>query len=441
MPLTGEFRPSVGPRARSAGPRTRCSTRPSWPRTRRTTASGRSPASRRATRSACARRTRSTSTTCCSRRCGCSTRRPTCSPSTRRSWRYLHVDEYQDTNRAQYLWVRALAATPPQPVRRRRRRPVDLLVARRRPAQHPRLRARLARHRRRQARAELPLDPADPRRRPRGRVAQHARARTRSCGPTTSGGVRIQRFEAYNEEEEAEWIARQVEGLVGGRGTTLTRRADEEDARFRARDIAVMYRMNAQSRAIEESFLRYGLRYQLVGGHAVLLPARGQGRPGLPAHPALGHRQRQLRADHQRAGARHRRQDDRDAARRGRARGRHDLGRHRGGRHRRAARPRAAHAQRAGRVRDPRPAAAHPGRRAEPARAARRGPRGVRLPGDARRRLGGRRGALGEPARAARGHDPLRRPDARTTRSTACSRRRRSSPTRTRTRATPTRSR
>ena len=32
------------------------------------------------------------------------------------------------------------------------------------------------------------------------------------------------------------------------------------------RDIAVMYRMNAQSRAIEESFLRYGLRYQLIGG-------------------------------------------------------------------------------------------------------------------------------------------------------------------------------
>ena len=33
---------------------------------------------------------------------------------------------------------------PPQPVRRRRRRPVDLFVAWRRPAQHPRLRARLA---------------------------------------------------------------------------------------------------------------------------------------------------------------------------------------------------------------------------------------------------------------------------------------------------------
>jgi DNA helicase-2/ATP-dependent DNA helicase PcrA len=32
------------------------------------------------------------------------------------------------------------------------------------------------------------------------------------------------------------------------------------------RDIAVMYRTNAQSRAIEEAFLRYNIRYQLVGG-------------------------------------------------------------------------------------------------------------------------------------------------------------------------------
>jgi DNA helicase-2/ATP-dependent DNA helicase PcrA len=83
-------------------------------------------------------------------------------------------------------------------------------------------------------------------------------------------GVQIERFEADSEDEEAEWVARQVEALVGGRGaggSFLARRADEGDERrFALRDIAVMYRTNAQSRAIEEAFLRYGLRYQLVGG-------------------------------------------------------------------------------------------------------------------------------------------------------------------------------
>ena len=57
---------------------------------------------------------------------------------------------------------------PPQPRRRRRSRPVDLQVARRRPAQHPRLRARLRRRADRPARTELPLDADDPRRRVRG---------------------------------------------------------------------------------------------------------------------------------------------------------------------------------------------------------------------------------------------------------------------------------
>ena len=53
-----------------------------------------------------------------------------------------------------------------------------------------------------------------------------------------------------------------------------------------------------------------------------------------------------------------------------------------------------------------------PGRRPAAPRAAGRGPRAVGLPGDARRRLRGGRGPLGEPARAAGGHDPLRRPVA-----------------------------
>ena len=88
----------------------------------------------------------------------------------------------------------------PQPVRGRRPRSVDLQVARRRPAQHPGLRARLPRGRRRPARAQLSLDAGDPRRRLGGDCQQpqsqgedaldrpegrRARSRT-SAAPTSS---------------------------------------------------------------------------------------------------------------------------------------------------------------------------------------------------------------------------------------------------------------
>ena len=54
---------------------------------------------------------------------------------------------------------------------------------------------------------------------------------------------------------------------AGAARSEAPRRADDgDDHVYRAKDIAVMYRTNAQSRAIEEAFLRYGLRYQLVGG-------------------------------------------------------------------------------------------------------------------------------------------------------------------------------
>ena len=164
-------------------------------------------------------RTRSTSTTCCSRPCGCSRRRPTSSPSTRSAGATSTSTNTRTPTAPQYLWVRALAATPPQPVRGRRRRPVDLLVARRRPAQHPRLRARLAGRRPSSSSSRTTARPSSSSTPPTRSSRATRRARTRSSGPRTQGGVRIQRFEAYNEEEEAEWIARQVEGLVGGRGT------------------------------------------------------------------------------------------------------------------------------------------------------------------------------------------------------------------------------
>jgi DNA helicase-2/ATP-dependent DNA helicase PcrA len=180
-------------------------------------------------------------------------------------WRYLHVDEYQDTNRAQYLWVRALAARhrnlcvvgdDDQSIYSWRGADLRNILDFERDWPDTAV-VKLEQNYRS---TQLILDAAH------AVVSRNTARKDKKLWTSNEGGLRIQRFEAYNEEEEAEWIARQVEGLVGGRSSALTRRADEEEARFRAREIAVMYRMNAQSRAIEESFLRYGIHYQLVGG-------------------------------------------------------------------------------------------------------------------------------------------------------------------------------
>ena len=180
-------------------------------------------------------------------------------------WRYLHVDEYQDTNRPQYLWVRALAAKhgnlavvgdDDQSIYRWRGADLRNILDFERDWPN----ATVVKLERNYRSTQLILDAAH------AVVSRNTERTDKKLWTDQAGGKLIQQFEAYNEEEEAEWIARQVEGLIGGRGSALTRRADDEDGVFRAQDIAVMYRMNAQSRAIEEAFLRYGLRYQLVGG-------------------------------------------------------------------------------------------------------------------------------------------------------------------------------
>jgi DNA helicase II / ATP-dependent DNA helicase PcrA len=66
-------------------------------------------------------------------------------------------------------------------------------------------------------------------------------------------GVPISIVQTYNEQEEAHFAVSEVERLVA-KGSR------------KAGDIAIMYRTNAQSRALEEEFVRYGFPYRLVGG-------------------------------------------------------------------------------------------------------------------------------------------------------------------------------
>ena len=71
-------------------------------------------------------------------------------------------------------------------------------------------------------------------------------------------GERISISEGYDEQEEAQLVLREI-GL-------LTRSKGAAPAPYRLGDIAVMYRVNAQSRALEEACRRYGVPYQLIGG-------------------------------------------------------------------------------------------------------------------------------------------------------------------------------
>ena len=65
-------------------------------------------------------------------------------------------------------------------------------------------------------------------------------------------GERIQQYEAFNEEDEALYVVRKTREWI----------AQGQDPK----SIAVLYRSNAQSRVLEEAFLRSGIAYAIYGG-------------------------------------------------------------------------------------------------------------------------------------------------------------------------------
>ncbi len=63
----------------------------------------------------------------------------------------------------------------------------------------------------------------------------------------------LELFEAYNEDYEARWVTERIEELRRNQGRDY-------------KDFAVMYRTNVQSRALEEACIREGVPYVLIGG-------------------------------------------------------------------------------------------------------------------------------------------------------------------------------
>lgn len=65
-------------------------------------------------------------------------------------------------------------------------------------------------------------------------------------------GLPIIVYEAYDEAEEGEFVVREIKRLV-------------DNKLYSPGDFAVMYRTNAQSRIVEEAFIRHNMPYKLVG--------------------------------------------------------------------------------------------------------------------------------------------------------------------------------
>jgi superfamily I DNA/RNA helicase len=83
-------------------------------------------------------------------------------------------------------------------------------------------------------------------------VARNTARAQKTLWTQRDGGEKITLHEAYNEEEEAAYVVHEIRRLEGRGEAAL-------------REVAVMYRTNAQSRALEEQFIRAGVRYVVVG--------------------------------------------------------------------------------------------------------------------------------------------------------------------------------
>lgn len=168
-----------------------------------------------------------------------------------RRFRHILVDEFQDTNLAQYTLLRHLASIhrnlfavgdPDQSIYRWRG--ADYRNIRRFEQDFPDVQILLLEQNYR-SRQNI-LDAASA-------VIRHSQThRPRRLYSERGQGEKIYYYEARDDYEEASFVAETVANLLTSR-------------QFPPGEIAIMYRTNAQSRLLEEAFLQMRLPYRLVG--------------------------------------------------------------------------------------------------------------------------------------------------------------------------------
>ncbi len=176
----------------------------------------------------------------------------------RRRFRHILVDEYQDTNHAQYILVRELVGdgrdgVPPgelcvvgdadQSIYAFRGATIRNIEEFER--DYPDARTVLLEQNYRST--QTILDAAN------RVIARNGGRRPKKLWTDAGAGAPIVSYVADDEHDEARFVADEIDALV-----------DKEGAR--PGDVAVFYRTNAQSRSLEEIFVRVGLPYTVVGG-------------------------------------------------------------------------------------------------------------------------------------------------------------------------------
>jgi DNA helicase-2/ATP-dependent DNA helicase PcrA len=169
-----------------------------------------------------------------------------------RRFEYVLVDEFQDTNQAQYTLVRLLSA-PQENVfvvgdedqGIYAFRGADYRNVHQFKTDYPQARVILLEQNYRST--QTILDAA------RAVIDENHNRTPKALFTERQGGARITLHEAYSEAEEADYIADKIRDA---------RRRDGRDYR----DFAIMYRTNAQSRALEDAMVAAHIPYRLIGG-------------------------------------------------------------------------------------------------------------------------------------------------------------------------------
>ena len=187
----------------------------------------------------------------------------------RHRFRYIFVDEYQDTNHAQYVLVRELSGIDsdeqPDPQARGAGRVgpswitvvgdsdqsiyafrgADIRNIQDFEQDFPNAKTIMLEQNYRST--QTILDAAN------AVIAKNENRKPKKLWTALGQGDKIVGYAADSAQQEAGWIANEI-----------ARIHTEEDVAYR--DIAIMYRANAQSRSLEEAMINANLPYQLVGG-------------------------------------------------------------------------------------------------------------------------------------------------------------------------------